>query len=131
MRRLAWTTALAGIALAASPAFAHHSGAMFDRTKKVTISGVVTNFEYVQPHSWIDVRTTGEDGKAVTWAFEGGAPGQMKSVGLTPQTLHVGDKITITGYPLRDGRTGGAFVELTLPDGKLVTTGRTVVKPTS
>jgi hypothetical protein len=129
MRRLVWTAALAGIALAASPALAHHSGAMFDRTKKVTITGVVSNFEYVQPHSWIDVRTT-TDGKEVTWAFEGGAPGQMRSVGLTPQTLHAGDRISITGYPLRDGRTGGAFVELTLPNGKRVTTGRAVVVPT-
>jgi len=129
MRKIAWAAA-AAVALTALPALAHHSGAMFDRSKKVTISGTVTNFEYVQPHSWIDVRTEG-DGKPVTWAFEGGAPGQMKMVGLTPQTLHVGDKITITGYPLRDGRTGGAFIELTLPNGKTVSTGRAVVRPAS
>jgi hypothetical protein len=95
---------------------------MFDRTKKVTVSGVITEFQYANPHSWIDLNVTGPDGKVVEWAFEAGAPGQMKSVGLTPSQLKTGDKVTVTGYPLRDGRPAGAFLEIVMPDGKLITT---------
>jgi hypothetical protein len=118
-------TALALAALAA-PAAAHHSGAMFDRSKKVTVSGVITEFLYANPHSWIDLNVTGADGKVVEWAFEGGAPSQMKSVGLTPSVLKTGDKVTVTGYPLRDGRPAGAFLEIVMPDGKLITTSTRV-----
>ena len=55
-------------------------------------------------------------------AFEAGAPPQMKMVGLTPDVLHAGDKITITGHPLRDGRPAAAFIEIKLPDGKVYNT---------
>jgi hypothetical protein len=95
---------------------------MFDRTKKITVHGTVVKFQYVQPHSWIDVMTMDTGGKEQLWAFEGGAPIQMKMVGLTPDVLKVGDKITITGHPLRDGRSAAAFIELTLPNGKVYNT---------
>ena len=108
--------------LASGPLLAHHSGAMFDRSKKVTITGTVVQFQYVQPHSWIDVRTVDADGKEVIWAFEAGAPPQMRMVGLTTDVLKAGDKITITGHPLRDGRTAAAFIELTMPNGKVYNT---------
>jgi len=114
--------AAAALLLTSAPLLAHHSGAMFDRTKKVTITGTVVLFQYVQPHSWIDVTTTDADGTEVRWSFEAGAPPQMKMVGLTPDVLHAGDKITITGHPLRDGRTAAAFIELTLPNGKVYNT---------
>lgn len=120
MRRLAMLSA--AVMLASAPLFAHHSAAMFDRSRKVTIKGTVVRFQYVQPHSWIDVMTVDESGKETLWAFEGGAPMQMKMVGLTPDVLKVGDKITITGYPLRDGRTAASFVEVTLPNGKTYNT---------
>lgn len=122
--RLACLAAAAALILAGGGALAHHSGAMFDRTKKVTVTGVVKQYLYVQPHSWIDVTVVGQDGKAVDWSFEGGTPGQMKSVGITPTTLKTGDKVTVTGYPLRDGRPAGAFLQIVMPDGRTVTTGR-------
>lgn len=109
---------------AAGPALAHHSGAMYDRTRKVTVMGVVKDFQYTQPHSWIDLVSAEGSGKTVEWSFEAGAPGQMKGAGITPSVLKVGDKITVVGYPLKDGRPGGAFLELTLPDGKVLSTGR-------
>jgi hypothetical protein len=108
--------------LASGSLAAHHSAAMFDRTKKITVHGTVVRFQYVQPHSWIDVMTMDAAGKEQLWAFEGGAPIQMKMVGLTPDVLKVGDKITITGHPLRDGRSAAAFIELTLPNGKVYNT---------
>jgi Family of unknown function (DUF6152) len=120
--------------LASGPLLAHHSGAMFDRTKKVTVSGTVVMFQYVQPHSWIDVKVKNADGTETLWSFEAGAPPQMKMVGLTPDVLHAGDKITITGHPLRDGRPAAAFIEIKLPDGKVYNTKpaaplRTVAPP--
>lgn len=124
--RAAATAAVLG---AAGGASAHHSGAMYDRTKTVTISGTVKDFLYVQPHSWIDLTTLGPDGKEAQWAFEGGTPGQMKSVGIAPSTLKAGDKVTVVGYPLRDGRNGGAFLQITMPDGKVLTTGRKPPSP--
>ena len=108
--------------LASGAVAAHHSGAMFDRTKKITVHGTVVQFQYVQPHSWIDILSTDANGKEQRWSFEAGAPMQMKMVGLTPDVLKVGDKITITGHPLRDGRPAAAFIELTLPSGKVYNT---------
>ena len=112
----------AAMILAAGPLLAHHSGAMFDRTRKVTFTGTVVMFQYVQPHSWIDVKVTNADGTETQWSFEAGAPQQMKMVGLTPDVLHAGDKITITGHPLRDGRPAAAFIELKFPNGKVYNT---------
>jgi hypothetical protein len=103
-------------------ALAHHSGAMFDRAKKIAVTGTVVKFFYGNPHSWIDVRVTSDDGKEVIWAFEAGAPWQMKVAGLTPETLKVGDKVTLTGHPLRDGRTAAAYISIILADGSKRTT---------
>jgi hypothetical protein len=119
----------AALLAGAGGAAAHHSGAMYDRSKTVTVSGTVKDFLYVQPHSWIDLTTLGPDGKEVQWSFEGGTPGQMKMVGIAPSTLQAGDKVKITGYPLRDGRSGGAFLEITLPNGKVINTGRKPQSP--
>jgi hypothetical protein len=113
---------VAGLCALAGPTLGHHSGAMFDRTKRVTVSGVIKNYAYTQPHSWIDITVTDASGKAVDWSFEGGTPGQMKTVGITPTTLKTGDKVSITGYPLRDGRPAGAFLQIVMPDGAVIGT---------
>lgn len=111
-----------GSLLLAGQALAHHSAAMFDRSRKVTVTGTVIKFQWVNPHSWIDISSTGDDGKSVLWSFEAGTPGQMRPTGLTPEVLKVGDSVTITGYPLRDGRNAAAYVQLVTADGKLYNT---------
>ena len=98
-------------------AMAHHSAAMFDRSRKVTVTGTVVKFQWVNPHSWIDLNVRADDGTTVLWSFEAGTPGQMRPTGLTPEVLKVGDTVTITGYPLRDGRTAAAYVQLVTADG--------------
>jgi len=108
--------------LFASQALAHHSGAMFDRSRKVTVTGTVVKFQWVNPHSWIDINVTDNDGKTVLWSFEAGTPGQMRPTGLTPEVLKLGDTVTITGYPLRDGRSAAAYVQAVTADGKLYNT---------
>lgn len=113
-------TLLCGLAagLLAGPALSHHSSAMFDGTKTVTVTGEVKQYQYVQPHAWIDVVTTDAAGKQTIWAIEGGATGQMRNIGLPPSALKAGDKVTVTAHPLRDGRPAGAFVSIVMPDGR-------------
>jgi hypothetical protein len=116
-------TALAlGALLMVGQAVAHHSAAMFDRSRKVTVTGTVVKFQWVNPHSWIDLNVRAEDGTTVLWSFEAGTPGQMRPTGLTPEVLKIGDTVTITGYPLRDGRTAAAYVQLVTANGTLYNT---------
>jgi Family of unknown function (DUF6152) len=103
----------------AFPAIAHHSGAMFDRSKTVTLEGVVKEYQYAAPHTWIQV-VIQQDGAPVTWAVEGGAPMRMKAANLGPDVIKAGDKVTIRAHPLRDGRRGGSFIDIKLPNGQVI-----------
>ena len=113
------TVIAAGVALFAGPALAHHSFAMFDADKTVTVKGVVKEFEWVNPHSWL--RVTLQDqatGRPVQWAFEMGPPPQQIRRGWKPDSLKPGDPVTLTMHPLRDGSRGGQLLTATLPDGR-------------
>ena len=80
--------ALAGAALCiAAPAFAHHSFAMFDREKNITMSGVVTEFEWTNPHVWIHMKAPDQSGKDVVWSFEMQAIAQDSSLGADGKRL--------------------------------------------
>jgi hypothetical protein len=103
----------------AFPAIAHHSGAMFDRSKTVTLEGVVKEYKFAAPHTWIQV-VIQQGGAPVTWAVEGGAPLRMKAANLGPDMIKVGDKVTIRAHPLRDGRLGGSFIDIKLPNGEVI-----------
>ena len=102
------------------PADAHHSGAMFDRSKTLSLKGVVKDYQFANPHSWIDLAVKDADGKTTTWAIEAQTPTYMRRIGLPPSLLKAGDEVTIRTHPLRDGRTGGSFVDLTTADGKVL-----------
>lgn len=116
-----WVAA-AGLAMATLPAWAHHSGAMFDRAKVQKLEGTIVKYDYVNPHSWITISVAGPGGKPVLWGVEGFTPNAMKAWGLTPATVKPGDKLVVTVHPLRDGRNGGSIVEITLADGHHVDT---------
>jgi hypothetical protein len=126
-----------------TPAFAHHSGAMFDRTKTVELSGTIKEYQFANPHVWIEVmadpssvkasgqpapkpsaasskKTAGASKELVQWSIEGEGPSIMARMGLGPSVLKAGDKITIKLHPLRDGRPGGSFIAITLADGKVI-----------
>lgn len=111
---------IAGSAMISSAALAHHSGAMFDPSKSVTITGVIKRYAYTNPHVWLDVEVVEKNGQKRTWSIEGGAPGTMKRVGLTPSVLRPGDRVTVTMSPLRDGRPGGSFRTVKLANGKII-----------
>ena len=103
---------------AATPASAHHSFAMFDNAKTATIDGTVKEFEWVNPHSWIHIMTVNAAGKPEEWAFEMGSPGQLATQGWTKDTVHVGDKVSVSYHPMKDGSHGGSQTGVKLPDGK-------------
>jgi hypothetical protein len=113
---------LAGIAVAiyASPAFAHHSFAMFDADSKMTVEGIVKEFQWTNPHAWIMLTVANAEGKPEPWAIELNGPSGLVRQGWKPKTLTPGMPITLTIHPLKDGTHGGQFLAVTLPDGTLI-----------
>jgi Family of unknown function (DUF6152) len=102
----------------ARPAWVHHSGAMFDRTKETKITGTVTEFQWTNPHASFKVDVLGDDGKTETWSIEMNGPNNLIRAGWKRTTIKPGDKVTVTINPLRDGRPGGWYLGITLADGK-------------
>lgn len=103
----------AAIALAATavPALAHHSAAMFDHEQLVELEGVVREFQYTNPHSWLIVDVTNEDGTVTTWGFEAEGPSTLMRAGIRKSDLEPGTELTIRGNPMRDGRPAAAWVD--------------------
>jgi hypothetical protein len=99
-------------------ASAHHSGAMFDRDKQVTITGTVTEFTWTNPHASFRVDVPNAAGKVESWAIEMNSPNNLVHAGWKRSTIKAGDKVTVKINPLRDGRPGGLYLGITLPDGK-------------
>lgn len=105
--------------LLSSIAVAHHSGAMFDRSRTVTLTGTVKEFQYTNPHSWLQVLITGADGKSVEWGFESEGPSTLMRAGIQAGSFKPGDKVTVLASPMRDGRPAGALISVTMADGKV------------
>lgn len=105
----------------AGAALAHHSHAMFDSHKQMTLVGTVKELDWSNPHCWIQLLVPDpKDPKAapVEWGIEMGAPLELFRHGWKPTSLKPGDKATVVINPLRDGRTGGEIVYAIGPDGK-------------
>jgi hypothetical protein len=96
---------------------AHHSYAMFDMTQTVTIEGTVKDFQWTNPHGWIELLVATPNGPK-QYSIEGNNLRVLTSVGWKFNTLKAGDKVTIEMHPLRDGRPGGSLVTATLEDGR-------------
>lgn len=111
---------------APSAATAHHSFAMYDQTKIVTLSGAVKSFQWTNPHAvlWVLVAPKG-GGPAELWPAElPTSPGNLTRMGWSKTSVNPGDKVTIEINPLRDGRHGGSLKKVTLVDsGKVLTIG--------
>ena len=113
-------TSMIAIALtaAAVPALAHHSGTMFDDKKEVTVTGVVKEFQYTNPHSWLLVDVKGEDGTVTTWGFEAEGPSSLNRAGIRLKDFMPGTVITITGHPMKDGRPAATWMKATRESDK-------------
>ncbi len=102
----------------ADRAFAHHSFAMFDYTKDMTLQGTVRDFQWTNPHSWIQLTVPRDGGGADEWSIELKSPGGLLRRGWKFNSLKPGDKITIMIAPLKDGSHGGALNKIILQSGE-------------
>jgi hypothetical protein len=107
----------------ASPVSAHHSFAMFDMTKPVTIMGVVTSFEWTNPHAYIEVDAPDGKGGQRHWSIELGSTSILMRAGWKFNTLKKGDTVTALVSPLRTGEPGSLLNRITLADGRVLTNG--------
>ncbi len=107
----------------AAPVSAHHSFAMFDTGKPVTIEGIVTSFEWTNPHAYIEVDVPDARGAHTHWSVELGSPSILMRAGWKFNTLKKGDKVTAVISPLRSGEPGSLLNRITLADGRVLLNG--------
>ena len=115
--RLLRYVAIVGLALATAPAAsAHHSPVMFDQSKTIELTGTVRQFQWTNPHCYIQLLVDA-DGRQTEWSLEMGAPVYLFNRGWRPSTLKGGDRIKVTANPLRSGANGGLVLGAERPDG--------------
>ena len=108
--------AASAMLLAAAPASAHHSFAMFDPQHPVQVDGTVKSWEFTNPHSWLVVMVMKGDAP-VEYSIEGASVNTLIRQGFGPHTFSPGEKVTIVISPLKSGADGGAFVKAVKADG--------------
>ena len=121
--QLAAAAALVTASLSVGAA-AHHSFAMFDMGKEVTVKGTVKKFQWTNPHAYIQLVAKDDAGRDVEWSMEMGAPMYLYARGWRPRTLRAGMRINVTLNPLRNGRPGGVVRDVTDAEGKPIGTNR-------
>lgn len=102
----------------AGTARAHHSGAMFDPQRAVTLTGTVRVFQWGNPHCYIQLLVSNAQGVTEEWSIEMGAPLHLVGRGVRKGTIKAGDQLTVTIRPLRNGDKGGEFMRATTAAGK-------------
>ena len=117
---------LAGLAavLFAAPAVAHHAFAMFDSSKLLYMTGAVKQFDFVNPHAWLHLTIVDDKGEVRTWAFEGGSPSQLVSLGWSKDHPRVGETVEVGFRPLKDGSRGGQLMNVKLQNGQKLCSNR-------
>ena len=121
MTRSSLKALFCAVVLAATvvPLVAHHSGAMFEDKKTVTLTGTVKEFQYTNPHSWLLVDVKDAAGKVTTWGFEAEGPSTLTRAGIKPRDFLFGTPVRMIGHPMRDGRPAATWVKATrLTDNK-------------
>ena len=118
-KMLSFPAALVGLLLAVAPMRAHHAfAAEYDGKKQVHLEGVVTQMEWINPHTWIHIDVTEPDGKVTSWMIEGGSPNILLRRGFNKGSLEKGQKISIDGFQAKDGSNRANGSNITYPDGK-------------
>ena len=111
---------MAGLIASIQPVFAHHSGAEFDNEKTIEITGTIKEFQFKNPHTWIQVLVDNGKGQPVEWSLEWGAPNQLGRQGYRPSTFPPGAKVTMRVHPMKNGSPAGGFIAAKFEDGKTV-----------
>ena len=109
--------------LGSAPVFAHHSFTMFDMSKRITLTGTVTEFQWTNPHAYIEIDVPDEQGVVKHWSIELGSPSILQQSGWKFSSLKKGDKATLIINPLKNGQAGGFLAKATLPDGRALGNG--------
>ena len=107
------------LSVAVGAALAHHSGAMFEPVKSLEFAGTVKEFQWTNPHSWLQILKSNEQGGQEEWSLELGPLVGLARAGWKPRTLQPGDKVKVSFHPMRDGSRGGRLISVTLPDGRI------------
>ncbi|MCU1338647.1 MAG: hypothetical protein JWO19_4228 [Bryobacterales bacterium] len=116
--------------LAAVPAWAHHAfAAEFDADKPIKFKGTVTKMEWVNPHAWIHIDVTGDDGKVTAWMVEAAAPNALLRRGWTKNSLLKGTEIFVDGFQAKDGANRANGSVITFADGKKLFVGSSAGDP--
>jgi hypothetical protein len=123
MRKFLLATALVIASIGAPPAGAHHSFAAFDQTKIVALVGKVRQFQWTNPHAWIELDVPDGKGQVRQWSIELNSPNNLTRQGWKRTSLKPGDQVKIRVNPLRDGKPGGLFLDLVLPNGTVLDSG--------
>ncbi|MCZ6475138.1 MAG: DUF6152 family protein [Gammaproteobacteria bacterium] len=119
MRTVAGLVLVTLLSMIVKTAAAHHSlASLFDTARTVTVTGEVTQFDFIAPHGYIHMNVADESGEPTVWQLETYPPGMLMRKGLTPDVLRPGQKISARGYPSRDGRALMRLLTITMPDGE-------------
>ncbi len=119
MRTVAGLVLVTLLSIIVATAAAHHSlPALFDIARTVTVTGEITRFDFIAPHSYIHLNVVDGSGEQTVWQIETYPPGMLIRKGLTPDALQPGQKISARGYPSRDGRALLRLLTITMPDGQ-------------
>ena len=101
---------------------AHHSAIGYDRNADVELTGTVREFQYTNPHSWLFVQVMDKAGQTVDWGFEAEGPSTLLRAGIKVSLLKPGEKVTVKGHPLKDGRPAALLVSVTKAEGSVLST---------
>ena len=124
LKSLAILIAVAGFLLAALPVFAHHSfAAEYDSKAALTLKGMVTKVEWLNPHAYFYMDVKDDSGKVANWAIENGPPNMLYRQGWRKDSLKPGDMVTVDGFRAKDGTTTASARLVQLPDGRKVFSG--------
>jgi len=118
--KLALALATAALLISVKPAAAHHSGAGFNSGKVIELKGTVKEFQFKNPHTWIQVMVDEGNGKVTEWSLEWGSPNQLGRMGYRPSTFPTGAKITVRLNPMRNGAPAGGFIAAKFEDGTTI-----------
>jgi hypothetical protein len=122
MKTLFLSTAVV-VVTTAVPAFAHHSFAMYDHTRTVTLKGEVTKFQWTNPHGYLEIDVKQKDGSTKHYSLEMTSINMMTRLGWRSNMIKAGDIVTATVSPLLNGEPAGLLLDVTLPDGRKLEPG--------